>query len=29
MLVTKNKDGTLEQKSMMPVRFVPLVRDKQ
>lgn len=29
LLVTKNKDGTLERKSMMPVRFVPLTRDKQ
>ena len=29
MLVTKNKDGKLVKKSMMPVRFVPLVRDKE
>ena len=29
MLVTKNKDGKLERKSMMPVRFVPLVRDRE
>lgn len=27
LLVTKNKDGTLNRKSMMPVRFVPLIRE--
>lgn len=27
--VTKNPDGTLEKKSMLPVRFVPLVRDRE
>ncbi|MHC4292385.1 MAG: protein-L-isoaspartate(D-aspartate) O-methyltransferase [Planctomycetota bacterium] len=29
MLVTKNKDGSLTRKSMMPVRFVPLTREKE
>jgi protein-L-isoaspartate(D-aspartate) O-methyltransferase len=28
LLVTKNADGSLEKKSMMPVRFVPLLREK-
>jgi protein-L-isoaspartate(D-aspartate) O-methyltransferase len=28
LLVTKKADGSLEKKSMMPVRFVPLLRDK-
>ncbi len=28
LLVTKKDDGSLEKKSMMPVRFVPLLRDK-
>jgi protein-L-isoaspartate(D-aspartate) O-methyltransferase len=28
MLVIKNPDGSLERKSMMPVRFVPLLREK-
>lgn len=29
LLVTKNEDGTLQRKSMMPVRFVPLTREKE
>ena len=29
LLITKNKDGTLKQRPMMPVRFVPLTRDKK
>ena len=29
MLVTQGKDGKLVKKSMLPVRFVPLVRDKE
>ncbi|MEN8127110.1 MAG: protein-L-isoaspartate(D-aspartate) O-methyltransferase [Planctomycetota bacterium] len=29
MLVTKKPDGTLERASKMPVRFVPLTRDKE
>jgi len=29
MLVTKNTDGKLKKKSMLPVRFVPLVREKE
>jgi protein-L-isoaspartate(D-aspartate) O-methyltransferase len=29
MKVTKKTDGTLEKRSMMPVRFVPLVREKE
>ena len=29
LLVTKNADGTLKRESMMPVRFVPLTRDKE
>ncbi len=28
LLVTKKTDGSLEKKSMMPVRFVPLLREK-
>ena len=28
LLVTKKADGSLEKKSMMPVRFVPLLREK-
>jgi protein-L-isoaspartate(D-aspartate) O-methyltransferase len=27
LLVTKNPDGTLKKRSMLPVRFVPLTRD--
>ena len=29
MLVTKDKDGKLEKKSVLPVRFVPLTRDRK
>ena len=29
LLVAKNKDGTLKRTSMMPVRFVPLTREKE
>lgn len=29
LLVTKKADGSLEKKSMMPVRFVPLLREKK